>query len=103
MLALSERLMSGIGEIIRQLGLKARVQGLGARFGILFGIDEEVTDYRQAAQRDRAMEQRFYAACLRHGVYVLGIHHGLSAAYTAADVEELLERLERALKEVATG
>lgn len=102
-LALSERLMNGISEVIARLGLKARVQGLGARFGILFGIDEDVADYRQAAQRDRAMEQRFYAACLRHGVYVLGIHHGLSAAYTVADVEALLERLERALKEVAAG
>lgn len=101
----SERLYFGLRDIIARSGVKARVQAVGARFGILFGIGEgpenEVTSYRQATVRDRAAESRFFVAALRHGVFVLGIHHGLSAAYTDQDVEELLSRLELVFRDVA--
>ena len=103
LLAVSDRLQRGIADLVRRVGIKARVQGVGARFGIIFGVDEEVTDYRRAAERDREMERRFYAACLRHGVYVLGIHHGPSAAYAMADADLALERVEAALRDVAAG
>jgi len=100
-LSVSDRLMRGIAEIIVRLGVKARVQGAGARFGILFGIDEEVTEYRHAAMRDRDLERRFAAACLRHGIYVLGIHLGPSSAYSLSDVDVVLGRFEDSLKEAA--
>jgi glutamate-1-semialdehyde aminotransferase len=107
LLGLSDRLYAGLREIIARVGLKARVQAAGARFGILFGIEEgpagEVQNYRQTLARDREQEASFYRAALRHGVFVLGYHHGLSAAYSEADVDELLSRLEGAFADVAAG
>ncbi len=102
-LEVSARLTDNISALLGRLGIKGRVQGVGARFGILFGIDEEVVEYRQGAQRDRTLERRFYAACLRHGVYVLGLHLGPSAAYSFDDTERTLERIESALKEAIRG
>ena len=47
---LADRFYNGLDQIFRETGL-GRVQGLGARFGMYFGIDEEVTNYRQAAKK----------------------------------------------------
>lgn len=103
LLSLSDRLREGIADAMRRHGVRGRVQGVGARFGLLFGIDEEATEYRLAAGRDRALERRFFAACITRGVYTLGLHHGLSAAYDAADVDAVLERIDGALTEVSRG
>ena len=97
-------LCGGLREVFKRAGLPVWVQALGARFSLLFGLDEEPKSYRQAARYDRDLARRFYAAALDAGAYYYaGWHHGLSVMHTMADVEEALERTETAARRVARG
>lgn len=97
-------LYDGLTQLFARYHVPARVQGLGARFGIYFGVTHEVTNYQDAARIDGEMGYRFIRACCERGVYfhnygrlALG-HHGFSAAHTPADIDETLNRVESALK-----
>jgi glutamate-1-semialdehyde aminotransferase len=75
---------------------------LGARFGVYFGIGEEVRDYRTALRHDREKMLRFIASSISEGVYFhdyggVACHHGFCRATEIADVDEALERLDRAI------
>jgi glutamate-1-semialdehyde 2,1-aminomutase len=102
--SVSEQLLSGCRSLFARHNITARVQGLGARFGIYFGVppEQEVADYTQAQRHDRATLMKFYAAAIEHGVYFhdyngAPCHHGFSAAMTSSDVVEVLARLDRAI------
>jgi len=104
--ALAGALFTGLAALLAKHGLAARVQGLGARFGIYFGIEHEVRDWRDTLEHDRAKMLQFVAAAIREGVYFhdyggAACHHGFCAAMTQADVDEALARLDRALAIVA--
>jgi glutamate-1-semialdehyde aminotransferase len=78
-----------------------RVQHLGPRFGLYFGVQEEVTNYRQAAQKNRAMELTFIKGCIERGVYFHpSPHHGFSTAHSEAEMDRVLVAAEGALAEV---
>jgi glutamate-1-semialdehyde 2,1-aminomutase len=101
------RLYTGLQGLFDAHQVPARVQGLGARFGIFFGITKEVKNYQEAARIDGDLGLRFIRACFERGVYfhnygkiALG-HHGFSAAHTAADITETLGRVEDAVKAMA--
>ncbi len=99
---LAGRLYIGLDEIFHRRGVTGRVQGLGARFGIYFGIDQPVHNFRDALLHDRAMMLRFVAAAIERGVYFhdyggAACHHGFCAAMTLADVDEVLARLDDAV------
>ena len=103
MLATAERLYAGLTELFDSHRIPARVQGLGARFGIYFGVTKEVRNYQDAARIDGELGYRFIRACFEEGVYfhnygklALG-HHGFSASHTSADIDESLSRIEDAL------
>jgi len=81
------------------------VQGIGARFGLFFGVDPTVpiTTYAQAAAHDPALAGQFIGAALAQGVYIHGYsvayapgHAGISLAHTRAVLSDALERLEAA-------
>ena len=82
--------------MLRAHGIAGRVQGLGARFGIYFGVDERGPQLpRHAAHHDREQMLRFIAAAIDDGVYFhdyggAACHHGFCAAMTLADVDEAL-------------
>jgi len=102
--ATADRLYGGLTALFETHGLPARVQGLGARFGIYFGLTHPVTAYQDAARIDGALAVRFIRACVARGVYfhnygtmALG-HHGFSAAHTPADIDETLTRVEDAVQ-----
>jgi glutamate-1-semialdehyde 2,1-aminomutase len=104
--AVARRLYDGLQELFNRHRIQARVQGLGARFGIYFGIRDPVRSYRDAIQHHRDQMLRFIAAAIRHGVYFhdyggAPCHHGFCAAMTLAEVDEALKRLDAALAEVA--
>jgi glutamate-1-semialdehyde 2,1-aminomutase len=105
--AVSERLLGGLRALFARRGILARVQGLGARFGLYFGLapDEVVANYADAQRHDRERLMRFYAAAIKHGVYFhdyggAPCHHGFCAAMTEADADEALARLDRAVSEL---
>ena len=91
--------------IFDRAGERVRVQSLGARFNLLFGLDEAPTDYRQLIARvNRERETAFYAAALERGVYFhFAWHHGFSALHTRADLEEALGRIEDAVQALPAG
>ena len=103
LLARSRRLYAGIDEILGRLGIQGRVQGTGARFSLLFGPisdKQPLVNYSDTGRNDWDMAYRFFGRAVQHGIYMHTMwHHGLSSAHTDADVDQLLERMEVALRE----
>jgi glutamate-1-semialdehyde 2,1-aminomutase len=100
--AIANKLHDGLREVLARHKVPARVQGLGARFGIYFGVTEPVRNYRDAIRHHRERMLRFIAAAIQEGVYFhdyggAPCHHGFCAAMTTADVDEVLKRLDRAI------
>jgi glutamate-1-semialdehyde 2,1-aminomutase len=100
--ALADHLYIGLQALFTRHGLEARVQGLGARFGIYFGVAKQVCDYRDAVKHQRGTMLRFVKLAIEHGVYFhdyggAACHHGFCAAMTLEDVDEVLDRLDNAL------
>jgi glutamate-1-semialdehyde 2,1-aminomutase len=101
----TERLYAGLTELFRVHGVRGRVQGLGCRFGLFFGLDKPVRSYRDAAARDVPMWHRFVRGCVERGIYFQSIghaigHHGISAAHTAADIDWALDRMDGVFKDL---
>ena len=105
----TEALYTGLTDLFEQAGIPARVQGLGARFGIHFGFTAPVERFEDTFQHDCEMTDRFVRSCAGRGVYfhsygelVTG-HHGISASHSLEDINEALNRIESALKDINTG
>jgi glutamate-1-semialdehyde 2,1-aminomutase len=99
--AVSEHFYAGFQELIDRSGVPVRLQYVGPRFGMYFGIRDPVTNYRQAALKDRALEHAFIAGCYRRGVYLaVSPHHGFSAAHTLADMDRVLAAMAGAMEDV---
>ena len=106
-MAKADRLYHGLADLFESHGVPARVQGLGARFGIYFGVTGPVRNYQDAARIDGELGYKFIRACFERGVYfhnygklALG-HHGFSVAHTLADIDETLNRVESALQDMS--
>jgi glutamate-1-semialdehyde 2,1-aminomutase len=99
--AIGRRFYTGFQEIIDRSGVPMRLQHVGPRFGMYFGLKSEVTNYRESAQQNRAMLLEFIAACTERGIYFhVSPHHGFSAAHTEADMGRVLEAVEGAMSDV---
>lgn len=99
--AAGERFYGGFHELVERSGVPLRIQHVGPRFGMYFGIREEVTNYRQAARQNKAMLQRFVAGCIARGAYFhVAAHHGFSAAHDDAAIDRALQAIEGALHDL---
>lgn len=103
--AIGAKLFPGLNAILAKHGISGHVQGLGARFGVYFGVPGEVRSYRDAVQHQRATMLKFIAAAIRNGVYFHdygggACHHGFCSAMTLSDADEALTRLDRAVGEM---
>lgn len=99
LLSTSDRFYRGFSDLLAKHGIPGRLQGVGCRFGIFFGVSDEVTGYRQAVGRDVPLWHRFVLGCLERGVYIQSIghalgHSGFSAAHTPADIDWALDRID---------
>jgi glutamate-1-semialdehyde 2,1-aminomutase len=104
LLGLHERLYAGLRSAFRSAGLPVRVQGVGARFAMYFGLepDVEVRSYRQAARLDRDLLTAFAREMHARGVYVNPAwHHGLSAVHTDAQVDRICAAAEESARALA--
>lgn len=98
---ISQRFYIGFQEIIDRSGVPMRLQYVGPRFGMYFGLESEVTNFREAAQQNHAMLLKFIAACIDRSVYFhVSPHHGFSSAHTPADIDRALEAIEGAMSDV---
>ncbi|HLZ07419.1 MAG TPA: hypothetical protein VKT80_02450, partial [Chloroflexota bacterium] len=89
-----DRLYAGLQRAFDEAELPVRVQGVGARFGVFFGLDPkvEVTRYRQAAKLDKTMMNHFCREMHQRGMYVNPAwHHGLAAMHTEALVDQIVD------------
>ncbi|HZO24699.1 MAG TPA: aspartate aminotransferase family protein [Chloroflexota bacterium] len=101
---LQERLYPGLRDIFARTGLPVQVQAIGNRFCLNYGLEEEPRSYRDAMKYDRDLAARFAVVAQEEGVYFHTLwHSGLSAMHTMDDVDEALERIERAARRVAAG
>ena len=99
--SLGEPFYGQFRSLIDRSGLPIQLQYVGPRFGIYFGIEQPVTNYRQAAVQNREMLYQFIGSCIRRGMYMhVSPHHGFSAAHTPEDLDRALEALEGALGDV---
>ena len=106
-LAAADRLYGGLREIFERHSIRCRVQGLGARFGLYFGLDpaSEPRVYQDVADHDSDSLKRFIAACYQRGVYfhsydvALG-HHGFGASHSASVIDEALNRIDSACSSI---
>ncbi len=99
LLAVASRLYAGVNELFQRHGVRGRLQGLGCRFGIYFGVENEVRCYRDAAKRDVQMWHRFVRGCFERGIYFQSIghaigHSGICVSHTAADIAWALDRMD---------
>lgn len=93
--------------IFDRTGLPVRVQGMGARFGLYFGIHEPVQTWSDALGHDHDLNRRFVLGCVDRGIYFHGYtrqgppgHAGFSLAHTAEDFAETLTVVEDVAKEL---
>lgn len=97
--ALEDYFYPELDATFRRAGEPVRVQGLGARFSMLFGLEDEPHRYADVAHIDREREKAFYRAALDRGVYFhYSWHHGFSSQHTRADLDAALERIEDAVR-----
>jgi glutamate-1-semialdehyde 2,1-aminomutase len=94
---LEEAFYPELQAIFDRAGLPVLLQEKGARFSLLFGLERPPVRYRDLLAHDTATATRFYGLALEEGVYFnASWHHGFSAMHTRADLDEALERIERA-------
>lgn len=107
--SIADQLYRGMNDIFARAEIPARVQGLGARFGIYFGFTEPVNSFADTLKHDSEMMGRFIRAAANRGVYfhsygsLVRGHHGISSAHTTADIAESLERIETAVRDMDQG
>jgi len=90
-----------VNELFQLKGLKGILQGLGARFGLYFGLDHPTHDYREAARcYNRKAGRRFHELVIGKGLYfhdfgdgLTPMHAGITAAHTREIFDETLNRL----------
>ncbi len=90
-------LAEGFRAIFRKNKVEVKVQSLGTRFSLLFGIPEEkhVSNYRDVASNDSTTAHKFYSLMLKQGIYFHpSWHHGISAAHTDEQIHIILNAAE---------
>lgn len=100
---LGERFMDGIGGVLSEAGVEHVVTGHPAMFSVLLGIDKVPRDYRDVIGSDVALYERLAFKMRAYGVeYDPDVRDGLfvSAAHTEADIDETLNKLNDAVKQV---
>ncbi len=98
------RLMDGIAAELAAAGHKAVVTGWPQIFHVAFDLDAPARNWRDLARMNRAKYVRFSAALLAHGVRAL--ERGawfMSAAHDDAIVDQTLEAVRKAAREIAAA
>jgi len=109
----ADLLYSGLSELFKRHSVPGHVRGLGARFGLFFGVEDPEADFRFrtiAASFDAQAHRRFTALALERGLYFLDTgypmaptHFGFTSAHTSGDLEMALDRLDGVFKALGGG
>jgi glutamate-1-semialdehyde 2,1-aminomutase len=98
----TEELARGFETITEELGVRARLQGLGGQFQVYF-TDHDVTDFRSAMTSDVALFRSFHRSMLSQGFYFLPLqlfHHGITYAHQKTEIDAILKAMRTSLERV---
>ena len=97
---IADQLYSGIDDLFIKHGIPGHVRGVGARFGIYFGVENPEDDYnwRKVKQSfDLEMNRKFITLALQKGLYFhdygmspVPQHNGFGIAHTSDDIDRAL-------------
>ncbi len=109
--AIGGKLFTGIDDLLSKHKIAGHVRGVGARFGIYFGVENPQDDFdfrKVAALQDRATYKKFVTECVNNRLWfhdtagpVSPAHYGFTIAHTAKDIDETLNRLDKIFKKIA--
>lgn len=90
-------LMRGIEGSLREAGIPALLNGVGAAFHISFTTVKKMSNYRESLNRDDRARDQFIEALLGEGIYLLPDGRWyVSAVHSEADVEVTLAAVRKA-------
>ena len=105
---LGNALYGGLNDLMQKHGICGHVRGIGARFGIYFGLDNPEDDYdfrKIVAKYDADAGAEFIGKMLEQGVYLHTYgkspypnHNGFGITHTMDDINYTLEAADKALK-----
>lgn len=108
---IGKKLFTGIDTLMSKHKIPGHVRGVGARFGIYFGVENTKDDFdfrKVAAAHDRVTYKKFVTECVRNGLWfhdtagpVSPAHYGFTITHSERDIEETLERLDTIFKKIA--
>lgn len=99
---ITQTLCEGISKILEDKGIPHTINRVGSMLTVFF-TDKEVYDYRTAKGSDLELFAKFFRALLREGVLIPPSQFEawfLSTAHTKEDIEEALNRIERAVSSI---
>jgi len=93
---LGRKLMDGLAVRAKQEGISLKVTGFGAALSLHFTKRNELRDYRDTLDDDRALLERVLLAALEEGLHLVpdGRMY-VSAAHTESDIDQTLAAFER--------
>jgi glutamate-1-semialdehyde 2,1-aminomutase len=100
--ALTEFLVEGLREIIKRLGIKARINSVGSMFTLFF-TDCEVIDYESALASDTRLYSEFFKNLLGAGIMFPPSQFEsvfVSLAHTEKEIHTTLQAAYNALKKI---
>ena len=93
-------LSEGVSGILKDKGIAHRINRMGSMFTVFF-TEREVVDFNSAKSSDTELFGRFFQSLLRNGVLIPPAQFEawfLSTAHEDRDIEEALERIEKAVR-----
>jgi len=98
----ADRFYQGIDDLVGRLGVPVRTPRHGSRFGMLMGLEKDPVQYRDTFAHRRDLMLAFIRGAAERGVYFHDYgggpaHHGISAAHTDADLDQVLDVMEKTL------
>ncbi len=103
----ADALYGGMNQLMKQYGIPGHVHGVGARFGIYFGVEDPENDYdwRKVGDSYRQdLTRSFLTKSLERGLFmhdcgaVSPAHYGFSTQHTMEDVNITLNRMDDIFK-----
>jgi glutamate-1-semialdehyde 2,1-aminomutase len=99
----SEMLADGLKENLAKTGVSGVVNRVGSMFTLFFTSAKEVASYADVLTSDTALFSRYFNLSLQSGVYNAPSQFEagfVSAAHTAKDIQETIERSYQAMKQL---
>lgn len=97
---IAEQFYGGVTELFESHGVPGHIRGIGARFGLYFGVDGEVHNYADATAFSAELNTEFLAGCVDAGLHfhdfgtkLAPMHYGTTSAHTEGDITDTLGRL----------